>query len=359
YQFAKDLPLPEGGGAVSDNDGILSTDAKDALDEKIESLCQNLAIPSKSSDGVEEAVPVQIAIAVVEGLDTRKATDDSDVDMIVERFARDLHDAWGIGYQSQKGGTGVLIFLDVHDRVIFISRGGALDKILTDSRVDTVIRDISSSMKQAKYHSGLSEAIDRIVSFVEAGEPNFWERILYFFHPENFFVVFWVFLAVNGFYRAWKQQREQREYAQLASQLSELDRAQAEALQGNYQPQTSCPICLESFDSGTLGSDGQPIKLLRCGHIFDESCWSEWVSSGRGDVTKCPVCRMDVATSPAAPAPSASDHRTENATTVAESVPTTAPTDDGIGVEGREPSDQFEELSLVQRQVVSMRGGAQ
>merc|ERR1712124_125232 len=56
----------------------------------------------------------------------------------------------------------------------------------------------------------------------------------------------------------------------------------------------SCPICLEDFSSTTHGSDGHPIQLLRCGHVFDKTCYQEWVSSGNGDVTKCPICRIDV-----------------------------------------------------------------
>ena len=42
------------------------------------------------------------------------------------------------------------------------------------------------------------------------------------------------------------------------------------------------------------GSDGLPIKLLRCGHVFDETCWRCWVRSGNGDPCRCPVCRRDV-----------------------------------------------------------------
>lgn len=34
--------------------------------------------------------------------------------------------------------------------------------------------------------------------------------------------------------------------------------------------------------------------MLRCGHIFDESCWKTWVNSGFGNPCICPVCRQDV-----------------------------------------------------------------
>ena len=42
------------------------------------------------------------------------------------------------------------------------------------------------------------------------------------------------------------------------------------------------------------GNDDKPIKFLRCGHIFDETCWKMWVDSGHGNALMCPVCRQDV-----------------------------------------------------------------
>lgn len=82
-----------------------------------------------------------------------------------------------------------------------------------------------------------------------------------------------------------------------------------------------CPICLEPFDTANkqppdekpssnkqqrnikrvdsfgiplIGTDDKPIKMLRCGHIYDLSCWKIWVDSGQGNPWVCPVCRQDV-----------------------------------------------------------------
>lgn len=83
-----------------------------------------------------------------------------------------------------------------------------------------------------------------------------------------------------------------------------------------------CPICLEPFETASkeldkdepltkqkqkqklkrvdsfgiplIGTDEKPIKMLRCGHIFDTSCWKIWVDSGHGNPWVCPVCRQDV-----------------------------------------------------------------
>lgn len=51
---------------------------------------------------------------------------------------------------------------------------------------------------------------------------------------------------------------------------------------------------VDSYGLPILGTDDLPIKLLRCGHIFDESCWKAWVDSGHGNPWICPVCRQDV-----------------------------------------------------------------
>lgn len=51
---------------------------------------------------------------------------------------------------------------------------------------------------------------------------------------------------------------------------------------------------VDSLGIPLIGSDDRPIKMLRCGHIFDESCWKLWVDSGHGNPWVCPVCRADV-----------------------------------------------------------------
>ena len=54
---------------------------------------------------------------------------------------------------------------------------------------------------------------------------------------------------------------------------------------------------IDSYGIPLLGTDDKPIKLLRCGHIFDMTCWQMWVDSGQGNVLICPVCRQDVGAS--------------------------------------------------------------
>jgi uncharacterized membrane protein YgcG len=314
YSTVHEFPLPVDNSAVADPDGFLSEVDRLSLDEKIQLLCQNLTVAIKGSSSEKkqellEVVPVQLAVAIVHSLITETAfNNDEDVDILVEHFTLKLHDKWGIGHQTEQGGTGVLLLLDVVDREIFISRGGALDNILTNHRLRLVISGMKVSMQQARYAVGLLQAVESIVRYVEIGEPTVWEQVVQM-APDFLFAFF---VASYVVIHMWKLRRCRRAYARVKSRLTEMDRARAEALQGNFQPQTTCSICLEKFKSDKLGSDCLPIKLLRCGHVFDRTCWFEWVTSGQGDVTKCPICRVDVGSNVSGPADSESDVVLEN-----------------------------------------------
>ena len=270
---------------------------------------KNAAEIEKIEDIGDTQFPVQIVVTVVEKLDVTLASTltetDIDVEELTRQFTTKLHNSWGIGREitshdgedsSEKlhlGGTGVLVFLSVRDRVLYISVGGALDHILTSGRLNRVITDaMGPDLKKANYGLGLIKGIGAIVQLlVDNEEPSSSENN----KPDSWNQIFLVLVVGFGFlYGRNKRLQEQRQYAKVASQLSELDRARAELLQVSYQETTSCPICLEDFASKKCGSDGHPIQLLRCGHVFDKTCYEQWISSGNGDITKCPVCRADV-----------------------------------------------------------------
>merc|ERR1712232_853425 len=148
--------------------------------------------------------------------------------------------------------------------------------------------------------------VDTVAEYCLRGEPDWKERAVNFL-GDYLFVFVWFVVLFRALFRGYHQRQRDRAYARARSELLEMDRAQALALQGRYQA-TSCPICLENFKSSTVGSDDRPIKLLRCGHVFDETCWSEWINSGRGNITKCPICQEDVGgSSVGTPAPATTD----------------------------------------------------
>ena len=125
---------------------------------------------------------------------------------------------------------------------------------------------------------------------------------------------------VNDYYHGWYQNHSHwwlftsRQMKIAVPPLSEIEYNRAEELRQKYHVQDSCPICLERFTKGSpttttttthtgncrmnnddiinddtvyrlhsppllypYGSDHQPITLLRCGHVYDTSCWSKWM----------------------------------------------------------------------------------
>lgn len=62
----------------------------------------------------------------------------------------------------------------------------------------------------------------------------------------------------------------------------------------NAQSTMSSPSNTTTSTRKMIGSDNLPLKLLRCGHVFDTTCWEDWVSSGHGNINKCPICQQDV-----------------------------------------------------------------
>lgn len=303
--------FPKSDNFIGDPDGILNDHVRNILVERIQLISlmnipsesnsnkEDSSISSSSSSNISPISPIEMAVAIVDKIDLtipnyRFIWDvDERIDTAAQDFAQRVHNDWGVGHAQD--GTGILIFLSVQDRVVYISRGKAFDSLLRDSRIERIIGEMRDLLQRQKYGDGLILGVDMVKYFLEKGEPDWKESIL---GVEFLTSLYMILIVVYGFYTSClvrpRRRREARMYAEAESQLSDLDRAQAEALRGQYQP-TSCPICLEDFKSDTVGSDDLPIKLLRCGHCFDEKCWSEWVHIGRGHaVTKCPICKKDV-----------------------------------------------------------------
>lgn len=304
--FPSPLANPDQCGSdtrLCDPDGILTADDKNAL---LDAIAVFEDTHSVSCTTTHEKYDIQLAVALVNRMDLYEYREYEDMEKLAAQdFAIHVHNAWGVGVDSPCGGTGVLLFLSLYDRAIYISTGNAVKPLLTDHRLDKVMNDMKPLLRQVKYGDALQTAVHEIGRHVESGEPNRMERFWAWccdLWPFAMFASIIGLVALQG----RLQQRRQREYARVQTQLSELDRNRAEALQGRYQCQ-SCPICLSDFetpvsndgqesntDAPKIGSDGLPLQLLRCGHVFDQTCWTEWVENGQGNPSKCPICNQDV-----------------------------------------------------------------
>lgn len=290
---------------LCDPDGILNDSEVERVDRVLKTS-REFVLPCKAESNVEgikgRVINIEIAVALVKKMDLLEFEMNSKQhERAAEVFARSLHNEWGVGVTNSCGGTGILLFLSDLDRVIYVSRGTALKTILTDRRLDRAMNKMKPLLQEKKFEEAILSAVEEFEFLIQYGKPHTWELINDYITRYGGLCWVAVFLVFAG-RNIHVQTKKQREYAKVRSHLSEMDRARAEALQGRFCA-TSCPICLEPFpDHATtsirtpeqLGSDNLPIKLLRCGHVFDHNCWLEWASKGQGQVTKCPICQQDV-----------------------------------------------------------------
>ena len=285
--------------------------------------------------------PKKMNVPAVLKQGTYYAYEDED-DMVndaAQIFARYLHDHWWKPHGSDDGSTevgsngdyGILIFLSIQDRVCFISTGNAISTVLPWWRLEHIVSSMKPDLRHRNYGDALLTAIDDLSDMLAAGPPTLEDRLHDFLARFGVVIAFAVFTFLFGAWGEVRDRRKRWQYAESRSQLTAVEREKARLLQKEFKTR-ACPICLESFDfgedlmlddpisdgsrdekpdsvardsSGGLkrvdtygiplnGPDKKKIKLLRCGHIFCESCWKQWVHSGQGNPCICPVCRQDV-----------------------------------------------------------------
>lgn len=268
--------------------------------------------------------------------------EDDMVNDAAQIFARYLHDHWwsksaGKKHQKNVREYGILIFLSIQDRVCFISTGSAISTVLPWWRLEHIVSSMKPDLRHREYGHALLTAINDLSNMLAQGPPTVQDRLHDFLSRFGVVIAFAIFTFFFGAWGEYRDRRKRWEYAENRSKLTPVEREKARLLQREFQTR-SCPICLEPFDYGEdlflmeedengkvgsylggsiegekkrpassggmkrvdsygiplTGMDRRNIKLLRCGHIFCESCWKGWVHSGYGNPCMCPVCRQDV-----------------------------------------------------------------
>lgn len=246
------------------------------------------------SDASTFTTPVQMAVVVVQEMEMNgKHYLDQEYKINQGKIvATALHDTWGVG-TTECGGSGILLFLSITDRVVYLSIGTGLVPILTSNRIDAIIDDdMKPFLREEEYTQAIVNCIFSIIRYVDQGPPSFLEKYVVF-------IIFgFVALGMWGLDH-WKKKKK-REYVRIKSHLEKMDRERAMALMGKFEC-TSCPICLEDFEKvqpgdaqHVAGSDGKPLQLLRCGHAFDKTCWDHWISKNTRNIHQCPICKQDI-----------------------------------------------------------------
>ena len=85
-------------------------------------------------------------------------------------YADDYFDYNGYGVGKEK--SGLLLLIDMENRNIWISTSGEAIKYFTDNRIDNIVEDITSYLKNGDYFGGCNVFINDINNYVKEGIPT-------------------------------------------------------------------------------------------------------------------------------------------------------------------------------------------
>ena len=131
------LPKPATPQLVTDIAGVLSSEQKQALENKL------VAIDDSSSN--------QIAVVILPTLDGNP----------IEEYATKLFREWGIG--NTKTNNGILLLIAVQDKKIRIEVGYGLEGAIPDiTAINIIDNDLKPAFREGAYYEGIDKATDNI-----------------------------------------------------------------------------------------------------------------------------------------------------------------------------------------------------
>lgn len=251
---------------ICDPEKILSSKTANKIEELLHSVGKNTA----SGCGSGENAGFQIGVAVLNRM--RRIPGES-VEETTEKFAKHLHDRWGVGHAGCDDGA--MLLLSILDRQVYVSTGKRAMKLLSDDQIDIIIEELKPHLQRKDYEQSVELAVVRM------GEV-FSGKVLQ--RPFNYgliiFCVLFIVIVGVGLYISHQQEQERKKCATKLKRIQE-ERDRAKQNQKSYESK-SCPICLEEFQPETR------TKLLACGHKYCEPCLTKWLE----DHATCPICRQ-------------------------------------------------------------------
>ena len=194
--------------AICDPENILTKDNKDVIEGFIN------AVPTTTA---------QIAVVIIRSMDT-KFVGSSSIEDATEKFARSLHDTWGVGNSDSQ--NGILMFISLDSRSIFISTGDGVKGKLSQGILEGyIINEVMKPELKYKYYSSAIEKgvfeIDNILS----GKSNI--SAMYYNASswmDSWFVKTGGFMGIFAvvFYWSWREGERMRKLERGRRALDEL-----------------------------------------------------------------------------------------------------------------------------------------
>lgn len=298
--------------AICDIDLVLSNDEKSLVEGRI-----NLFL--EKHKGLAE-----FGVCLVRKMSNHYISGANGIDEAAKRFGETVHDKWGIGDPIEH--NGVLLFLAIEDRIVYISRGSGVQTKLTSPILDQIITDMKAHLRNRDFGLALEVAVVGVEVALTGEEASDlgrgfesdsgqWQNLLY---TVLMFCVITAIVLLNTKDNTTTLRRGQDRLQTLMREVSATSGSSL-GISGDSEehthhfPSASCPVCLEDFpapreqnptqggpeaddaggeSSGRQQQDVRRAMELRCGHQFCYQCLEHYLQSPEG--TKCPICRQPV-----------------------------------------------------------------
>ena len=97
-------------------------------------------------------------------------TDYSEEMWRVRNYADDYYDNGNYGMGTDN--SGILILLDMHNRVMWLSTGGVMIEYINDSREERILDDAYAYLSYGSYGSAINAALDRVEYYMNKGREE-------------------------------------------------------------------------------------------------------------------------------------------------------------------------------------------
>lgn len=211
---------------------------------------------------------------------------------------------------------------------MYIQTGRLATKYLNEHQIDAVYKRMIPHLSQNRVYKALDVGLSEIASYLSKysgahaggvdthsppsgvamplffrGGPAWWDLELSIVFI--IFMVFAVFACCNGI-GGTEATRRKRERRQVLRKLNIVKSEYVAAMLPQYTPAT-CPFCHDDLtppwvptvptlpDTSPLIEEeepvtARPVRKLRCGHMFHESCFDDEHPTPSGTIPDCPVC---------------------------------------------------------------------
>lgn len=238
----------------------------------------------------------QIAVAVINEM-SHSFVGNGDLEIASGIFARTLHNTWGVG--DKETNNGIVIFLSLTDRVVYISTGVGVQSKLTRQFIDYLVTEMKPDLKNAQYGTAIEKTVTQI-GLIISGKSNIADQIKASGRLSNIAIMFFCLVGGVVFLSAVQETMKLNQLRKGRRALDSFMTEIAEAGENKNFLSDSCPICLEEFSVSKSTADVSVEDALEGQRIGTDNAYSSL--NGTGDSDELPASRKrDTDMRPTAP----------------------------------------------------------